>query len=201
MRNQFSQNGFTLIEMMVALVLLSMISLIGYQGVVFTIGQWNSGEQKLASSLYKYQSLSMMRKLLSRIERNSYQHDGEYIYAFSGKHTTLRFVSKFENTKQGGLYICELYGNEIRNNVEISYGLLHPENGYFDKPINMKSTEVLAGIEKIRFWYFGSQHGESGRWYKQWDAETRLPKLVKYEFVDLNGARTRSVIYVETSDI
>lgn len=196
-----TQNGFTLIEMLVALVLLSMISIIGYQGIIFALGQWNKGEQKLAISQYNYQSFSVIRKLLSRIEKSSYEKNGKTVYAFAGNHSTLKFVSKFEKTRQGGLYVCELYASKSNKNLELAYSLMHPENGQFENPRDISMTEVLTGIEKVRFWYFGSQSGEKSRWYKKWGTDQKIPKLVKYQVIATNGTVSESLVYVETSDI
>lgn len=201
MKNVSLSHGFTLVETMIAVMLLSMISLIGYQGVIFTIKQWNKGESILELSLYTYQSKSAIRQILAGIERTSYQRNGDYIYTFSGKHSTVKFITKFENTRQGGLYVCEFYANKAKSALVMSYGLFHPENGGFEKPYRMQYTVVLNDIEKIRFWYFGSQHGEAARWYRQWDAETRLPRLIKYELVMDNGVKEYSVAYIETSDV
>ena len=201
MSKRTAQTGFTLIEMLVALLLLSMISIIGYQGVIFTLGQWEKGEQKLADSQYKFHSVNAVRRMLSRIERNNYEKDGQYFLAFAGKHHSLKFVSKFENSRQGGLFICELSANEIGKNLELSYGLMHPENGRFDNPRDMSKTEVMTGIEKVRFWYFGSQNGERRQWYNEWDAKTRLPKMVKYLLIASDGTVSESIIFVETADI
>lgn len=201
MIQQSVQNGFTLIEMLVALLLLSMISIIGYQGVIFTLNQWGKGEQKLAASQYKYQSNVVIRKMLSRIERSSYEKNGQYINSFAGKHHSLRFVSKFENIRQGGLYICELFANNDKKILELAYSLMHPENGQFDNPRHKNMTEVLKGIEKVRFWYFGSQNGEKSRWYDKWESETRFPKLVKYQLIDISGSVSESIVYIETADI
>lgn len=186
---------------MVAVVLLSMISLIGYQGIIFTLNQWNRGENTLELSLYKYQSQSAIRQILSGIERTSYQYNDDYIYAFSGSHSTVKFITKFENTRQGGLYVCEFYTNKAKKTLVMSYGLFHPENGSFEKPYHMQTTIVLNDIETIRFWYFGSQHGETAKWYRQWDAEQKLPRLIRYELIQDNSIKEYSVAYVETSDI
>ena len=178
-----------------------MISIIGYQGLIFTLSQWERGEQKLADSHYKFHSVNAVRRMLSRIERNNYEKDGQYFIAFAGKHQSLKFVSKFENSRQGGLYICELSANKIGKKLELAYSLLHPENGQFDNPRDMSKTEVMTGIEIVRFWYFGSQNGERGQWYSEWNAKTRLPKMVRYQLIASNGTVSESIIFVETADI
>jgi prepilin-type N-terminal cleavage/methylation domain-containing protein len=194
-------NGFTLVEMMVAVLLLSMISVIGYQGIVFAAKQWGGGEEKLALAFNKHQSLTMLRKKLSAVERVSYSRNGKNVFSFEGLHDSLKFVSKFENAKQGGLYVCELSTLQTKGNVIFSYGLLHPENGGFSKPNNIQHTDVLSGIKKVNFWYFGSQRGERSKWYKRWNAESILPKLIKFRLMDKTGLYTESVIYIETSDV
>ena len=50
-------NGFTLIEMLVVIVLLSMMSIVGYQSVVFVVKRWEGGEKIMSYLLNDYQSV------------------------------------------------------------------------------------------------------------------------------------------------
>lgn len=199
MRIRSKNSGFTLVEMMVALLLLSMISIVGYQGIVFAMKQWGAGEQKLSNDFNRYQSYKMMRNKLSSIERVTHSTNGKYVLSFVGKHKSLKFVSRFKNINQGGLYVCEFYGNKELKNIELTYGLLHPENGGFLKIKDIRRTEVLKDSKGIVFWYFGSWYGENKKWHRQWSSETQLPNMIKYIVIDDNNKKTESVIYVETA--
>ncbi|MDH5179742.1 MAG: prepilin-type N-terminal cleavage/methylation domain-containing protein [Gammaproteobacteria bacterium] len=196
-----SQQGFTLVEMMVALLLLSMITIIGYQGIGFDVQQWHKGEEKTARAMERYQAGSMLRTKLSALERLGYEKNGQNLLAFQGLSDSIKFISRFENTRQGGLYTCLVSAHKQHKRIELRYGLYHPENGGFDAPHNTRMTEIMSGVSMLRFWYFGSRDSGQERWYDDWQASNSLPKLIKYRYTLTDGSVGESIIYVETAGV
>lgn len=195
-----SHSGFTLVEMLVALLLLSMIAVIGYSGVIFSLQQWRAGEARITRSLEQGRGIAQVRKMLSEMERTSEFGERSTSITFEGNHDNIRFVSRLEGIRNSGLYVCALYVDAKQEKLLLSHGIYHPENGSFAKPKRMRLTEVMNNTRHISFDYFGSLHGEQHRWYQNWNSSTSLPRFIRISLVDHDNNRYQSMIGVDTSD-
>lgn len=200
MRNSKAQSGFTLVEMLVALVLLSMIAMVGYQGVVFGMTQWQGGEKKLSAITDRYQALSWIRNRLAAAERITYPENGRYPIAFTGNADSVRFVSRFGRARRGGLYVCELALDKDNSQLQVAYGLYHPENGSYSRQKSRSQTVVMEGVSNSSFRYYGDTGGQGRHWHDSWKSNSRLPELVEMVVTDSTGSKSSSVIYIETAD-
>jgi prepilin-type N-terminal cleavage/methylation domain-containing protein len=196
-----ANSGFTLVEMLVAVLLLSLIAVIGYSGVIFSLQQWRNGEARITQSLEQGRGIAQVRKMLSEMERTSEFGGRSTSITFEGNHDNIRFVSRLEGIRNSGLYVCKLYIDPQQKKLLLSHGVYHPENGSFAKPKRMRLTEVMSNTGHIRFEYFGSLHGEQHRWYQNWNSSTSLPRFIRISFVGQDNNRYESMIGVETSDV
>jgi prepilin-type N-terminal cleavage/methylation domain-containing protein len=64
-----TQSGFTLIETVISLVMLSFIALIGYQGLIFGMEQWRKGHDRLEFRYSYQQAMGWVRNALGTSER------------------------------------------------------------------------------------------------------------------------------------
>ncbi len=196
-----ANSGFTLVEMLVAVMLLSMIAVIGYSGVIFSLQQWRAGEARITQSLEQGRGIAQIRKMLSEMERTSEFSERSTSITFEGNRNNIRFVSRLEGIANSGLYVCKLYVDLTQMKLLLSHGIYHPENGSFTKPKRMRLTEVMNNTRRIQFDYFGSLNGEQHRWYQYWNSSTSLPRFIRVSLVDEKNNRHESMIGVETSDV
>ena len=79
-----THRGFTLIETVISLVLLSFIALIGYQGLVFGLEQWRKGHERLEFRYAYQQAMGWVRNTVgaaekvvdNRVSLRNYRFDG-----------------------------------------------------------------------------------------------------------------------------
>jgi prepilin-type N-terminal cleavage/methylation domain-containing protein len=104
-----THSGFTLIETVISLVLLSFIALIGYQGLVFGMEQWRKGHERLEFGYAYQQAIGWVRNSVGAAERIVDRRVTEQIYRFDGGASAVEFVTRFERARRGGLYVTRLY--------------------------------------------------------------------------------------------
>ena len=121
------QDGFTLIETVISLVLLSFIAMIGYQGLIFAMEQWQKGHERLEFRQAYQQAMSWVRHSFGSAERVVYRNGSRHHYRFDGTLQSVEFVARFDRARRGGLYVTRLFHDPADNSLRVSYYLYHPE--------------------------------------------------------------------------
>jgi general secretion pathway protein J len=184
-------SGFTLIEMLLAISIFSMVVVVIFSSFLLGIGSWEKGEEDIEF----FQKLRSVSELLYR-EINS-----TYIYkitpgvldthrkfcAFFGKSDSLKFVSYANlHRRTGGLSLLELW-------VEDGKGLMMGEDAALvsnlsdlediDLREEDRSVVLFPEVKKVEFRYFDRKNkGDEGEWLERWDPKdkrTRLPLFVE----------------------
>jgi len=197
-RAEKKQSGFTLVEVLVAISIMTMVSMVGYGGVIFCLKQWEKGESRLHATVENFHGVRFLRERISSAKRTSYSVGSKTYVEFSGDKQGLRFVSKFANAPQAGLYVCHI-GVENKS-LRLKYNLYHPEAGNFDSMPMNNSQGILSSIKRVKFSYFGSVTAGSDKWYETWKKNNQLPKMVKYSIDFEDGKIIENVIFIETAD-
>jgi prepilin-type N-terminal cleavage/methylation domain-containing protein len=192
-------NGFTLIEMTVSLMLLSFITIIGYQGLMFGLKQWHNGSDKMTFQYDYNQAESWIRNKLGSAELVKDPTGSDHAYLFRGEKNSLEFVSRFNRTSRGGLFVNKIFLNQDNHRIYVSYYLHHPEVHPDRENHVAQNVILLPDISAVSFLYFGSKNGKSSRWYAFWGDSSSLPQLVRMNIQTVNGEEYESTIHIATS--
>lgn len=192
--------GFTLVEMTVSLVLLSFITIIGYQGLIFGINQWLRGSDKISFQYECYQAMSWMRDKISSSEIVKDINTTNNNYLFTGKADSVSFVARYNRSSHGGLYINKIKLSENKENIYVSYRLHHPAVMYRGGDDTYEKVELLSGVSSIQFSYYGKRKERIPQWYPSWESEESLPRLVRVKIENAAGEQFESIIHIETSN-
>lgn len=189
--------GFTLVELLVAVTLLGLISLVLFGGLRFGTRAWESGN----AAAERLSEIEIVRSLVRRqiaqatIPGSTSKRAREFT-AFEGESDRIRFVAPaLGRVGVGGLYRFELALRDAEEgqNLELSWRLFRPDEAVeFDREPTETSGRraLLEGIEQATFDYYGSlEPTRSAEWYDRWEEAKRLPSLVSLKITFSEGDR------------
>jgi general secretion pathway protein J len=184
-RLQTMNYGFTLVEIMIALTLLSMILLLLF-GSLHTVNRsWQSGLEKIdKNDEIRLVSDFIRRQITQTVPLLWINKDGDRL-VFYGEQNELTFTSTLPSHRGGGgLYFMTLKVNETGKSKQLglNYYRANPGISPFDPPPVDEQTHVLLleNIDIINFAYYGQDNSDDDpKWHDSWQNEQTLPKLVR----------------------
>ncbi|WP_024298953.1 prepilin-type N-terminal cleavage/methylation domain-containing protein [Methylomicrobium lacus] len=189
MRSPKSVQGFTLIEVLLAMTLLSVMMTLLFVSLKMCAESWEKGEKKIfevsetAGVVNFFQRHLVMAKPLW----NDFTKE-ERLFSFQGDRQTLQFVSSFPaSAGRAGLqlFTIQLLNENRENVIKVTIAPFYPV-AEGDEWITEEET-LIRHVGNFSLAYFGQEAGESeSRWQDQWLQREELPKLVKIK-VDLEN--------------
>ena len=161
MKNNF-QDGFTLLELLISLSILSLLSILVLNGINTGVVSSHKISKKM-QSIETLQSLDgfFRKQIGALIPIEISDDDGSKIY-FSGDHNGIRFLAPGENGPQRYAIL-----SDKENMIRFSQGVLQ-------KTVNT----YQIGPHHLSF--FGTLSGEmEARWHQKWKDQTNTPKLIR----------------------
>ena len=198
------QLGFTLIELIIALLILSMVVVLCASGFKFGTRVWNSIDVQ-AEHIDTIQAVQgFIRSNMSNAHvHDQFVEDEDSEQApeslFIGDDHSVRYVS---NSPRYGvddyLYQYELFLDRDTNKLLLRY---QPYNVPVQASVAESVSTLLEGVEDIQIEYFSGYQGESGDdspWASRWGGEFTLPLLVKINVTTINGSQVWPELVIQT---
>jgi len=182
--NIIQLRGFTLVEILIAMVLLSMTLLLLFSSLYTVNKYWQMGEKTIEKNEETRLVSQFIRRQITQAVPILWVEKGERKLLFQGKQKELRFVSTLPAYRGGGglhTLTLKIVATDSTNQLGLSYHLLDPDKIPFSDSINDHEFVVIADdIDTISLSYFGiTKNDEEARWYKEWDSEAYMPQLVR----------------------
>ncbi|MBI5739482.1 MAG: prepilin-type N-terminal cleavage/methylation domain-containing protein [Nitrospirae bacterium] len=170
--------GFTLLELIIAITILTMITLIIGSGFRLGIQAWEKGEKATGEA----QRLRVLSSLFSQQIASIYPYrmkledEDEPVVVFKGEPDSMVFVTTLANSSFGGFkWVKYIYRDG---------DLLYKEGLLPDKKLEehiKKDEEIIdPGIGEVTFAY----RDVEGDWEDEWDYGKELPAAVRVELPD-----------------
>ena len=174
--------GFTLIEVLIAMTLLSMMVVLLFGSLKICADSWEKGENKITdvnevAVVYNFFHQHLVQ---AKPVWNDFLAE-EKTFSFQGNARSLQFVSAFPaSVRRSGLQLFSLELRSEDNDRFISVSLT-PFFPLADGKAWSKEDETLIRhVSDFRLAYFGSDDGASvDSWRDEWLAKEVLPRLVK----------------------
>jgi general secretion pathway protein J len=196
-------NGFTLIEVVLALTIFALIGTLLYGA--FSIG--HRAVEKSQRSFEKNQQLRSVDELLGSYIRSAYPYrsspQGAAIL-FAGEQDKLTFVSSF-SLAMGGRCMAKVRvlweGGEKRAGVlrlEEETPVRVPSEEEDDRQEGLRNAIVVReGVKEFRMSYLDAQ-SDDAKWEERWDAKERntLPRAVRLDYRTEEGREVQWVFPV-----
>ncbi len=169
MRNK---HGFTLLELIISITILSMVILLISSGYRLALDSWEKGENETAAT----QRLRILSSLLSQQLKSAYPYrteiDDKKAVLFRGDAASVMFATALTDSSYGGFkWVKYSYDNGT---------LLYKEGLLPDKKLSEKLSgdeEVIdTDLGEVKFSYFSA---DEGGWKESWDFGTELPGAVR----------------------
>jgi general secretion pathway protein J len=182
-------DGFTLLELLLAISLLSLITASIMGGVHLGRRSWET--TRASDALDEIESAmraatGLVAKSFAFTPEQAQPNAAEQPSLFLGTPTGCRFVALSEGGAQyGGLILTEI-GVENRTGgaaLVVWTKVYRPKEGLSPDRAAMKKTVVLTDLTGLELSYFGSQQlGSPPAWNSAWNSATSIPALVSIKF-------------------
>ena len=183
-------HGFTLVELLVGLSLLSLLTLLLFGGFRFGLRAWEVGSARLEGTDAVAAAQSLLRREFSEAQPVLVGTPTETTpVLFSGADDRLTFVAPLPAYRgTGGFHTFELVlrptgATTPTNELMLRWHLYRADDTAPDFDPKDESV-VLAGVDAIALSYFGPPaQGSPAQWLEFWDGRLGLPKLVRLQVV------------------
>lgn len=184
--------GFTLLEVLVAMTLMSVILVLLYGGMRMGARSWEASTQRaeIMSDLRLVQDF-IRRQLRQSTTVFFNDPDDGRIVAFLGEEDQLRLVTPMlAYLGFGGLYWVhyDVVRDGEASALRIRWWPYQPDGEEEADDDLAGESVLLRGIDGLRFEYFGSEDpAEDPQWQDRWESPRLRPQLVR---LSLDWART-----------
>src|ERR1043165_5827811 len=158
------QHGFTLIELVVAMVLLGAMLLLLYSGLNCAVRGWDAGELHGRRTADRRIGEKFLRRELGELFPMRWKDPMTVKFAFEGERDHIRFVSsRPAGITQGGLALVAIDvqdegGGSRARNLGMRPTTPHAAQTGFGPIDAAQPTILIAGVDGAAFEYFGAEN-------------------------------------------
>ncbi len=183
------QAGFTLVEVVIAMTILSIILAIILGGIRVATHAWWAGISRVEDASSMVVVHGLLRRLISRAYPLVWGEDDTARTAFEGDEKGFRFaVFMPPYPDKPGLHLIEFSATPNDGRLMMARTPYEPEMTEFAATESTKRSVLLEGPFHVGFSYFGSpSRGEPPAWHEAWRDQTSPPQLVRLSVVDTNN--------------
>ena len=188
------QSGFTLVEIVIAMVLLGAMMLLLYSGLAFALRSWDAGDVNGRRVADWRISENFLRREVSEVFPLRWKDFNFVKFAFEGERERLRFVSsRAAGAALGGLSLVGLElepGAEPRGprNLVMRRAMASDDVNDFGPLAEGQKSILLSGVESVEFAYFGSENDFTDpAWTDAWTFTARMPTMVRLRVRSAGG--------------
>ncbi len=181
------QQGFTLLELMIAMVLSSAILVTLFAAVRLGGRAWESGHAKADETDQLRLVQQAIRRSLTQAKIVQRFDQGDRVPSLLGEAAQVTFVAfLFVDLGRTGLF--EVNIRRQSDQLVMSWWPFRPENLRRDPPADAERTALLDEVTAIRWQYYGLQRSEFAtdfeevpEWHDRWEDRNSLPELVRLD--------------------
>ena len=202
-------SGFTLLEVLVAVVIMAVIMTTAFGALRLGGRSWEAGITRATDNERFRTVAALMRRQVSQIIPMTWPDGTNKRIAFDGASDQLRFVSPApQQHRQAGLFEYGLSAQRDGpdTNLILSFIPFNPDSEAFQTPAIDQQLLLVAGLQRVSFDYFGSPANAAGRartstqppsWHQRWDASAQnFPDLIRVTMEVNEGQQAWPELYL-----
>lgn len=184
------QKGFTLIEVLIAMTLLSVMVVLLFGSMKICADSWQKGEDKITQVNEIAVVYQFFHHHLSTAKPywDDFTDKENKVFSFQGDSQKLQFVSSFPaSAKKSGLqsFLIQLLKDGDEQYLQVSIKpFFSPGDG---DEWRKEEVTLIRHVRNFSLSYY-SLLGDEGVWQDIWVGQTTLPRLVKISIVRDDGA-------------
>jgi general secretion pathway protein J len=190
--------GFTLVELLVAVTLFALLSVVLFGGLRFGMRASEVGTARIDWSAEIAAASGFLRNQLADaqpLEKDS--DDGSQTVAFDGERDSIEFVaSPPAHLAAGGWHVLRLALERGRDGdrLVLSWRLVRADPGETAASSPQRSV-LLEQVSAIEFGYFGAlAEGDAPQWHDRWRNAAGLPALVRLRLGFADGRQAPELL-------
>lgn len=199
------QQGFTLLEILVAVALLSLLMTAAFSSVHYASRSWEAGIRRVGSGDAGRAAERLLAKMIRQLRMGRYSDGGKEHLLFDGEANQLAFIAPApEYDERFADYEYLLRFTSVDGGGELVLFYLPRLPG--DHPLRIDeeapSQVLLHGLSEFRIAYYGQHRTTDLDWVEQWrQEEPAYPQLISFSFSIEDGAPVREKIIRVRSDL
>jgi general secretion pathway protein J len=200
------QAGFTLIEIVVAMVILGAMLLLLYSALNFSVRSWDAGDASGRRIADRRVGENFLRREISELFPFRWKESAAapvLRFAFEGERDHLRFVSsRPAGITQGGL---SLVGVELqaeappsrRKDLVMRRAMPDDDLKSFAPLDAAQPTVLIQGVDAVSFEYFGAENDfTQPQWTDSWRFPARIPEMIRVHIQAEDGPQPEMILRV-----
>ena len=190
-----SQRGFTLLELIIALVLLGLLSAVLFGSVKLAGRSTDTGEAKANAAAAMRLTQQFLRTNLEAQHPLRMRKIVDWPLLFTGTADELRYASELPARVAGGgiwFYRLALRPDEPRSPLVLERMVPDLSADALPEFANADRSVLAEGIASLKLGYFGREPDAGAdaeaSWHDQWSDAQRLPMLIRIDVTPKQGA-------------
>ena len=185
--------GFTLIEMVVALAILGTMMLFLYSGLTFGLRGWDAADAAGRKTADRRIAANFLRREIAETFPMRFKDAMTLKIAFEGKDDTLRFASaRPAGISSGGpsLVGIAVEPDDVKRTKNLVMRRAMPDDEAKDfAPLDKAERTILfENVDHVQFDYFGAENDfTEPAWTEDWPHPGRVPQLIRVRVRTADG--------------
>jgi prepilin-type N-terminal cleavage/methylation domain-containing protein len=191
-------DGFTLVEVLVALVLVGLLSLLTLEALQFGVQAWRRGSASSLKLDDRIHAEGALRQLLSQTSPRFVARVGAVGYVdFEGRAASMQLIAEPPQSLSGsGPLIFNLSAEKRGDRTDLSLAS-RPELAIGTEQLPARQRPLLEDVGQVEFSYYGVK-SQQAEWHREWVRQTHLPDLIK---ITLRGATETTFVIRPQVDV
>ncbi len=189
------QGGFTLVELVLAMLLLGVMMTLLYSGITFALRSWDAADRNGRLVADRRLGENFLRREITEAFPMRWKDPMTVRFAFEGGDHVLRFVSsRPAGISQGGLALVSVDVEDDPNrpkvrNLVMRRALADPDAADFGALNEAKPSILVENVASVEFSYFGAENDFSEpRWWQSWAYPAHMPNIVRVRITAGDGS-------------
>jgi general secretion pathway protein J len=173
--------GFTLIEFLVAMALLSFIAVLTFGMLRFGTRAWESSEAVTVQVDGVQTTQALLRRLITAAYPMFIAEPAHPHVDFAGARDRLSLLAPLPDAlESGGMARFTLFIREHEGRGELALAWRPELARESDAGARPREEMLLAGVARLEIAYFGAPRpSDEARWHDRWSEQSAMPELVR----------------------